>query len=121
LAAAPVQAQNLISNFTAQALGESSVKLEWNSGGESGLASFRVERSLDGVTFTPLATLQPQGSNSPYSYLDNNIYKSSNRTYYYRIRAQMTDNSFSFSPIQTVTLFFSGIQQTWGSIKALFR
>lgn len=121
LAVSPVQAQSPISSFTAQAIGEGSVKLEWRSGNEAGLANFRVERSLDGITYTTLATLPPRGSNSVYTYTDNDLSKNGNRTYYYRLRAQMTDNSFSFSPVHTVTLFFSGIQQTWGSIKALFR
>lgn len=120
-AASPGQAQSLINNFTAQAQGESYVSLTWNSGLETGLANFRVERSLDGVTYTTLTILSPQGSNSSYTYEDHNIYKSSNLTYYYRIRGQMVDNNFFYSPVQSVVLFFSGIQQTWGSIKALFR
>ena len=120
-AAVPGSAQSLINNFTAQAQGESYILLKWDSGIETGLANFQVERSFDGFEYSTLTTLAPQGNNSSYTYADNDIYRDSNRTYYYRIRAQMTDNSFSLSPVQSVVLFFSGIQQTWGSIKALFR
>jgi hypothetical protein len=118
-AAAP--AQNLINDFAAQAQGESSVLLTWTSGLETGLSNFRIERSLDGITYIVLTTLQPLGNNSSYNFEDHDIYKSSNRTYYYRILGQMDDNTFVVSPVQSVVLFFSGIQQTWGSIKALFR
>lgn len=115
-----VWAPGIINNFNAFAEDDYAV-LEWDSGSEAGLSSFQVERSLDGLQFLNLASLPPQGDNSPYRYEDHDIYKSSNRTYYYRIRAQMENGTSSLSSVQSVTLSFSGIQQTWGSIKALFR
>jgi hypothetical protein len=119
--AVPGSAQNLINNFTAQVQAESYVLLSWNSGSETNLSNFQVERSLDGIAYTTLTTLTPQGSNSAYSYEDHALYQASNHTYYYRIRGQMNDNNPIYSSVQSVVLFFSGIQQTWGSIKALFR
>jgi hypothetical protein len=114
-------AQGIIVNFTAHAENDDYAVLEWASGSENGLLLFRVERSLDGLTFTSIAELAPQGSNSDYRYEDHDLYKTSPRTYYYRIRALMTSGTSTLSPVQSVTLAFSGIQQTWGSIKALFR
>jgi hypothetical protein len=117
----PGSAQSLINNFTAQAQGESYILLKWDSGIETDLASFQVERSFDEITYSTLMIITPQGSNSSYTYADNDIYRGNNRTYYYRVRAQMNNNNYFYSPVQSVVLFFSGIQQTWGSIKALFR
>jgi hypothetical protein len=119
--AVPGLAQSLINNFTAQAQGESYVLVKWNSGAETGLTNFQVERSLDGISYSNLAILSPQGSNSSYSFEDHNIYQGSNRTYYYRLKAQMANSDPIYSSVQSVVMFFSGIQQTWGSIKALFR
>lgn len=121
LLALPGRAQNIIQNFAAHAENDDYVVLEWNSGSEAGLTTFRIERSLDGLTFITLQNLAPQGSNSSYRYEDHDLYKSSTRTYYYRVRALLNDGTSSLSSVQSVTLAFSGIVQTWGSIKALFR
>ncbi len=120
LTASSLRAQGIIVNFTAHAENNDYAVLEWTSANESGLSTFRIERSLDGLAFSAIADVTPQGNNSAYRYEDHDIYKSS-RTYYYRIRTVMTDGSSSLSAVQSVTLDFSGIQQTWGSIKALFR
>jgi hypothetical protein len=122
LGATVLQAQNVIYSFTARAVGDAYILLEWKSASETGLATYKVERSLDGSSFAPIADMQPKGDNSTYQYEDHSVIGGDgSRVYYYRIRALMTDNTSIFSPVQSVTLNFSGIQQTWGSIKALFR
>ncbi len=113
-------APNLITNFTATNEGDF-VLLTWHTGTETGVTQYQVERSLDGIDFHEIANLQPSGSNSDYSYEDRDLYKTTSRTYYYRIHASLSNGSSSFSTVQSVTLSFSGIQQTWGSIKSLFR
>ncbi len=113
-------APSVITNFTASNAVDF-VLLEWTSGTEAGVSNFQVERSLDGIEFLAIATVSPQGSNSDYTYEDHDLYKGATRTYYYRIKAQMDNGSSNFSSVETVTLSFSGIQQTWGSIKSLFR
>jgi hypothetical protein len=95
--------------------------LEWRSDNEQGLASYQVERSFDGLQFSSIAVIQPLGNNSNYVFEDHNLLSSSNRTYYYRLNALMQNGDNVLSPVKSVTLSFSGIQQTWGSIKALFR
>lgn len=121
LCALPARAQSPIVGFTAQVVNDAYVVLEWDSASEAGLSLFRVERSLDGLTFIGIADIPPQGSSSAYSYEDHDLYKTTPRTYYYRVRAVMSNGTSSLSPVQSVTLAFSGVQQTWGSIKALFR
>jgi len=111
---------NLITQFTAESA-EDFVVLEWVSGPEAGLQEYQVERSLDGIEYIDIANLEPTGSQSDYTYEDYDIYKTTSRTYYYRIRGLMSNGTSTYSDVQTVTMSFSGIQQTWGSIKSLFR
>jgi hypothetical protein len=113
-------APSIITNFNAESAGDY-VILTWNSGSEASLMLYAVERSLDGMDFVQLAEVDPQGSNSSYTYEDHDLFKGTSRTYYYRIRAQMDNGTAGYSTVQSVTLSFSGIQQTWGSIKSLFR
>ncbi len=120
LFAATALAPSIITDFTAEN-GEDYVLLTWNSGTESGLSFYQIERSLDGIEFQAIGTMTPQGSNSSYEYEDHDLYKMTSRTYFYRINATMTNGSSNYSSVAQVTLSFSGIQQTWGSIKSLFR
>jgi len=113
-------APSVITSFNASNA-DDYVLLEWVSGSESGVSNFQVERSFDGIEFQAIVTITPQGSSSSYYYEDHDLYKNTTRTYYYRIKVQMSNGSSSFSAVETVTLTFSGIQQTWGSIKSLFR
>ncbi|MBU1651535.1 hypothetical protein KKA00_04900 [bacterium] len=120
LTAGVVWGPNLINQFTAESA-EDFVILEWVSGPEAGLKEYQVERSLDGIGFIAIATLPPAGSETEYTYEDYDIYKTTTRTYYYRIHGSMLNGTSTYSDIQSVTMSFSGIQQTWGSIKSLFR
>ncbi len=120
LFAASAWAPSVITQFDAITGGDY-VILNWTSGSEAGLSNFQVERSLDGLDFQAIATISPLGSNTDYSYEDHDLYKTTTRTYFYRIKAQMTNGSSNLSPVKSITLSFSGIQQTWGSIKSLFR
>ncbi|UCD99771.1 MAG: hypothetical protein JSV42_03315 [Chloroflexota bacterium] len=113
-------APNLITDFTASNEGDF-VLLIWHTGVENGVSEYLVERSLDGLEFHEISDLQPMGNNWEYTYEDRDLYKTTSRTYYYRIHAILSNGSSSFSTVQSVSLSFSGIQQTWGSIKSLFR
>lgn len=113
-------AQSVFTSFSASSEGEYAV-LEWVSGSEAGLSQYQIERSLDGIEFIAIETILPLGNNTTYIYEDHDLYKESNRTYYYRICAVMNPGPNIYTEIESVTLSISGIQQTWGSIKALFR
>jgi len=112
--------QGIITSFSAQPAGDHAV-LEWTSGSEAGLSIYQIERSLDGLEFISVAQVSPMGNLSSYIYEDYPLYKESTRIFYYRVRVIMTNGSSSLSSVKIVTLSFSGIQQTWGSIKALFK
>lgn len=58
--------------------------LNWETAIESGIEAFQLERSLDGVNFTPIATIPSQQIASSYKYIDNQI--EDNHRYFYRLK-----------------------------------
>ena len=110
-----------ILEFSAEPDGESAVLLTWRTGVEVSLTVFQVQRSSNGNTFYTIGNVNPTGSYSEYQYLDTNLLKQSVKTYYYRLKMIDTSGAVTYSEVRDVTLTFSGIQQTWGSIKAMFR
>ncbi|MDP8239597.1 MAG: hypothetical protein P9X24_10955 [Candidatus Hatepunaea meridiana] len=97
------------------------VLLEWTSNGENQVNEYRVQRSFDGRNFYTISDLEPVGSGHTYQYIDNDLYKNKLRTFYYRIEVCQNGGRSQFSWIEEITLSFSGILRTWGSIKAMFR
>jgi len=108
-----------ILQFTAEAQ-EDGVLLVWRTGVEVNLSTFEVQRSTNGTLFYAIANVEPKGSYSEYQYLDR-LMTDSIRTYYYRLKIMDISGAVSYSETREVTMVFSGIQQTWGSIKAMFR
>lgn len=97
------------------------VKVEWKTGEEKGISEFVIERRSVNGYFTQIATVQSKGSNSYYTYRDENAYKSNDFVFVYRLKIVDTDNSYSYSKEITVSHSVSGVKRTWGSIKAMFR
>jgi len=88
-------------SFTAQAQGSDAL-LQWQTATEINNKYFEVEHSSDGVTFTPLGTVQGHGTTSleqQYSFKDNNPLKGIN---YYRLKQIDYDGNFSYSNIARV-------------------
>ncbi len=83
------------SGLTVTATGVSTVTLAWtdNSNNETG---FDIERSTDGVNFTPVAT----ESVNVTAHVDGNLNTST--TYYYRIRSYNSFNGTSYSAYSNV-------------------
>lgn len=113
-------AELLFTRFSANEQG-GQVVIEWTTANEGGCSLFVLERSLDGATFYERATFDPQqGSTNEYRYTDTDFFKNTSRTYHYRVRAEMPGGSV-YSGTESVSVSISGIQQTWGSLKAIFR
>ena len=121
LIAVVIAGSSVIDTFTAEPDGDRAV-LEWSSGIEGNLTKYKVERSEDNNSFTAIQEIYPQGNYASYEYIDDDIMKlTSHRVYYYRIKMIFADGTFDVSDVESVTLTFSGLQETWGSIKAMFR
>ena len=110
-----------ISNFSAYPK-DNGIVLEWDSGIESRLEQYEIQRSVSGGTFRVVSAIKALGSNTRYTYFDESVFsKSTIRTYSYRLKILNSDGSFSYSKLVSVTPTLSAARETWGSIKALFR
>jgi len=98
------------------------IRLEWQTGEETNLQKFIVERKTPQSTYTELATVNPKGNNSYYSFTDQNAYKSNDIIFVYRLRIVDNNNLASYSADVSVSHSISSVyKRTWGSIKAMFR
>ncbi len=97
------------------------VRLEWQTGEESNLQKFVIERQTPQSSFSEIATILPKGSNSYYSYIDQNAYKTNDIVFVYRLKIVENNGTVTYSQKTTVSHSISGVKRTWGSIKAYFR
>jgi hypothetical protein len=114
----------VISEFRGDA-GMNQVELKWVVTAEQGLKGYRILRSMDGTSFSKVGFVAAEGLTSnerSYKYIDKSVFKSSNRTFYYKIQFVNLDNSTSnYEKMVTVSPQISSARQTWGSLKAMFR
>ncbi|PWJ60358.1 putative secreted protein (Por secretion system target) [Dyadobacter jejuensis] len=90
-------------NFNA-VLDESSVRLQWETANEIDFSHFEVERSVEGVNFAVISTLQ--GSNAgTYTTVDASPNEGDN---YYRLKMMDKDGTYSFSRLVSVTVERNG-------------
>ncbi len=117
--AGSLNAQVLV-EFTANSRDNSAV-LEWTSADEQGIVEYRIQRSFDGQTFHTVDRVMPKGNSSSYRYVDEDLFKERINTYYYRIEVSLVGGHSEMSQTAEVTISFSGVHRTWGSLKAMFR
>lgn len=97
------------------------VKIEWKTADEINLKEFVVERKTLHGNFIAVGTVAPKGGNSLYQFIDENVFKTSDYLFVYRIKIVDYDSKFTYSKEVTVTHNISDVKRTWGSIKAMFR
>ena len=97
------------------------VVIKWFSLIEKDIKEFVVQRSMDGQNYADLKKLNPSGENKEYNYIDDTLFKSSSRIYYYRLKVTLTDGSSVHSETIKIIPKISGIRQTCGTIKAIFQ
>jgi hypothetical protein len=92
--------QNL--QFGAQVVG-TGVLLNWSTTREDNIDKYTVERSTNGINFTPIATHNARNSsNNFYTSTDNNINSNSAATFYYRLKIVTLTNEVSYSTVAKV-------------------
>lgn len=114
-----------ITKFELQA-GFNRVTIKWEVQNESGVKGYEIQRSFNNQDFSKLDFVKAKNTPEPvkkYTYIDKSVFKSSQsgRTFFYRIKIQNVDGSFTLSQVQHVTPTISSARQTWGMIKAMFR
>ena len=97
------------------------VIVKWSTKKETEVKEFVVQRSMDEFTYTDLKKQNKIGENKEYQHIDNTLFKSSSRIYYYRIKVVKNDNSILYSKTVKIIPKISGIRQTWGTLKAIFK
>jgi hypothetical protein len=113
--------------------GSDAITLDWQSGTETGVKNYSVERSdIKTNDFKEISTITATGNNSSYHYRDAAINSApmngggSQHTlpmsdlFKYRIRINY-ENAVSYSQEIRVMRPSAGVKRTWGMIKEMFR
>lgn len=96
------------------------IMLKWKSNDETLVDKYIIERSLDNITFKAIGSEKPKINNTEYQFIDSNIFKTTARTFYYRLKVQKKDGTFFYTDVVHLSPRISSAKQTWGSIKAIF-
>jgi len=98
------------------------VKLEWQTGEETNLQNFVIERKTPQSSYTEIGSISPKGDNSYYTFTDQNAYKTNDMVFVYRLKIVDNSSVATYSADVTVSHSISSVyKRTWGSIKAMFR
>ena len=116
-----IYAGAIIQSFEARSNGDN-IMLTWQSGDEHNVSHYEIFRGPNKDHISALTTIPAKGSNSDYSFIDENAYKTSDSFYAYALVIVDRDGSksepmFKFVYHDRVSSF----KRTWGSIKAIFR
>lgn len=90
----PVQ----LARFTAQRAEVGVVALTWTTASELNSARFEVERSSDGLTFAPVATVAAQGNSAQAHDYATRDAAAPAGSLYYRLKLVDLDGTFTYSP-----------------------
>lgn len=106
---------------------DSGIRVDWQAKDEHSVNYYEIYRSRsDSNILDKRASVTALGGGASYTFQDNNIFSKSTETgnykFDYYVRAVMKDGSYKNSDVVQVSLTSLGVtQQTWGSIKAMFR
>jgi hypothetical protein len=91
-----------IFDFAASHYGTRYAKLNWASNIDASTYQYELQRSTDGVTFAPIATVNAIGQNGiTYTYIDTPVLGTTS-VVFYRIKYTMQDNSEHLSLIRSL-------------------
>jgi len=110
----------ILNYFEVKSQGDN-VQIEWQTGTESNINHYSIQRRTPQTSFVEIATIQPKGSNSLYTYVDQSIYKTNDVIFIYQLKIVDSDMQATYSIERSASPNISGIKRTWGSIKAMFR
>jgi hypothetical protein len=93
--------------FSAEKLGERSVKLDWKTSSEINSSHFEIQRSTDGLEWTYLGDVAAAGNSTTtrtYDFIDDKLPlgRTKNQIFYYRLRMVDQDGAFKYSDIRGV-------------------
>lgn len=107
-----------LKNFDVRSAG-ASVHLAWGLTSESGVSEYRLYKKLSNESeYVYVATVPATGAGD-YSFVDEDIFKNSTLVINYELR--VVKNGSIYRYYATLTHNTTSVQQTWGSIKAMFQ
>ncbi len=120
--AAQIVASATLVMFNAHSEGDNIV-LAWQTAEESGTREFIVQRRTIDGPFFDIDRVKARGSNSFYTYTDEDVFSKENYLYVYRLKIIDYNPNVppTYSEEVSVSHNVSSVRRTWGSIKALFR
>jgi len=110
----------ILNYFEVKSQGDN-VQVEWQTGTETNINHYSIQRRTPQTSFVEIATIQPKGNNSLYDYVDQSIYKPNDVIFIYQLKIVDNDMQTSYSVERSASPNISGVKRTWGSIKAMFR
>lgn len=84
-----------ITSFNAS-ISKKDVLLKWETASEENIVSFTIEHSTDGASFTPIATINSNGSKSEYEHYYS---PDKNGLHYFRIKVNDINGTFTYTKI----------------------
>lgn len=93
LKTSPVLLPQQLLRFSGDVL-NNGIQLQWQTTGETGWLTFEIERSTDGIHFTPAGSVPAAGSTNRYTYTDQ--FAISGKVYY-RLKMVGIDNQIAYS------------------------
>ena len=97
ISSAATDGNNPPTNIICQGWERDTVRLSWQDN-DNDEVNYRIERAIDGGSFTEIATVTPNGAGAYDAYRDTGV--DVNKRYQYRVRAAHGDGSFTgYSPV----------------------
>ncbi len=111
-----------LSEFNVYSNSSGNVVVEWKTSYESDVSKFIIERKTDQTNWDVIANIAPKGAGYTYTFTDQSAYKTSDITFSYRLGVQSASTQqVTYMEESSINPKISGIKQTWGMIKAMFR
>ncbi|HEV7781717.1 MAG TPA: GEVED domain-containing protein [Chitinophagaceae bacterium] len=91
--------------FNAKAMNSSTGRLTWTTSDENNLSGFDIERSTDGINWSPIGFVNAKGNGSGVTtdYLYNDVHALKGKSYY-RLKLKDQSPSFQYSEIRNITI-----------------
>jgi ELWxxDGT repeat protein len=96
--------------------GDGAVKLDWTTATEINSSNFVIQRSIDGIHFSDIGTVNASGTSTvekSYWYNDEQYLAAGADVLFYRLQLNDKDGKVSYSQVQTVRLNEANILQTY--------
>ncbi len=90
-----------ILNFQVNESSQQTALISWQTASEINAKEFVIERSVDGRSFSSIATVPARGSNSNYTFTDLKPAKGIN---YYRLKLVDKDASYKYSEVRNISI-----------------